>query len=291
MRIAFIGLGMMGRPMARRLIDGGFDVRVSDANAALAGEFDGAWGGSPKEAAEGADLVITMLPTGQIVRDVLLGRGDVALAMKPGTIVVDCSSSEAGGTVELGAALERYGIRLVDAPVSGGVPLAREGKLTLMVGGADEALLARLMPVLEKLGARIVPVGPLGAGHAAKAINMAIAACTLAATCEGLSLGTRFGLDPTILLDVINSSTGRSAVGETVVRNHVLPQTYTQGFALGLMSKDVGLADSMRDGLGLNLPMLQTTQHQWSAALASLGGGADFSEYDKFVRQNLELEA
>jgi 3-hydroxyisobutyrate dehydrogenase len=291
MRIAFIGLGMMGRPMAGRLIDGGFDVRVSDADTALAAEFGAAWGGTPRQAAEGADVVITMLPTGQIVRDVLLGRGEVAATLTPGTIVVDCSSSEAGGTVELGADLERSGITLVDAPVSGGVPLAREGKLTLMVGGADEPLLARLMPVLDRLGARIVPVGKLGAGHAAKAINMAIAACTLAATCEGLSLGTRFGLDPAVLLDVINSSTGRSAVGETVVRNHVLPKTYAQGFALALMAKDVGLADRMRDGLGLNLPMLQATQQQWSEALAELGAGADFSEYDKFVRQNLEPRA
>lgn len=288
MRIAFIGLGMMGRPMAQRLIDGGFDVRVSDADTALAGEFGANWGGTPGEAGEGADLVITMLPTGQIVRDVLLGRGEVAAALTPGTIVVDCSSSEAGGTVQLGVDLEQSGIKLVDAPVSGGVPLAREGKLTLMVGGADEALLAWLMPVLDRLGARIVPVGNLGAGHAAKAINMAIAACTLAATCEGLSLGRRFGLDPAVLLDVINSSTGRSAVGETVVRNHVLPGTYAQGFALALMAKDVGLADRMRDALGLNLPILQATQHQWSEALASLGVAADFSEYDKFVRQNLE---
>jgi len=291
MKLTFIGLGMMGQPMARRLIDHGFDLRVSDANAALAAEFGAAWGGTPREAATGADVVITMLPTGQVVRDVLLGQGDVASVLKPGTIVIDCSSSEASGTVQLGVDLKQRGIGLVDAPVSGGVPLAREGKLTLMVGGTDQELLARLMPIFECLGARVVPVGELGAGHAAKAINMAIAACTFAATCEGLSLGERFGLDPATLLDVINSSTGRSAVGETVVRNHVLPKTYAQGFALALMAKDVGLADRMRDGMGLSLPMLQATMRQWSDALASLGSGADFSEYDKFVQRNLEREA
>jgi len=158
MKLTFIGLGMMGQPMARRLIGHGFDLRVSDVNAALAAEFGAAWGGTPREAATGADVVITMLPTGQVVRDVLLGQGDVASVLKPGTIVIDCSSSEAGGTVQLGADLKQRGIGLVDAPVSGGVPLAREGKLTLMVGGTDQALLVRLMPIFECLGARVVPV-------------------------------------------------------------------------------------------------------------------------------------
>lgn len=287
MRIAFIGLGMMGRPMAERLLAGGFDLRVADADPALAALFGDAWAASPAASARGADVVITMLPTGQVVREVLLGEGGLADVLEPGAIVIDCSSSDAGGTVALGEELTGRGIRLVDAPVSGGVPLAREGKLTLMVGGTDEALFARILPILQQLGARVIPVGKLGAGHATKAINMAIAACTLAATCEGLAMGARFGIDPAILLDVINSSTGRSAVGETVVRNHVLPRTYAQGFTLTLMTKDVGLADRMRETLGLTLPMLEMAQHQWSGALAELGAGADFSEYNRFVEAHL----
>lgn len=291
MKIGFIGLGMMGRPMAERLIAGGFDVRVADANAGLAAGFGAAWAASPAEAASHADVLITMLPTGQIVREVLVGTGNAAAALKPGAIVIDCSSSDAGGTVALGAELAQRGITLVDAPVSGGVPLAREGKLTLMVGGTDPALFERLQPIFAQLGARIAPIGKLGAGHAAKAINMAIAACTLAATCEGLTMGERFGIDPATLLDVINSSTGRSAVGETVVKNHILPKSYAQGFALALMSKDVGLADKMREHLGLNLPMLQATQRQWNNALSTLEAGADFSEYNRFVQMELGGEA
>lgn len=290
MKIGFIGLGMMGQPMAERLIASGFDVRVADANSALAATFGAAWVANPAEAAAHADVLITMLPTGQIVRDVLVGAGSAAASLKPGAIVIDCSSSDAGGTVALGEELAARGIRLVDAPVSGGVPLARDGKLTLMVGGTDPALFAQLQPIFAQLGARIAPVGKLGAGHAAKAINMAIAACTLAATCEGLTMGERFGIDPAVLLDVINSSTGRSAVGETVVKNHILPKSYAQGFALALMTKDVGTADKMRAHLGLNLPMLQATQRQWSEALAALGTGADFSEYDKFVQMEVRSD-
>jgi 3-hydroxyisobutyrate dehydrogenase len=284
MTIAFIGLGMMGRPMAECLIAGGFEIGVTDANAALAAEFGDNWRETAQAAVANADVVITMLPNGRIVKDVVAAFAD---SLTPGTIVVDCSSSDAGGTVELGSMLAKRGVVLVDAPVSGGVPLAREGKLTLMVGGASDETYATIRPALECLGSRIVQVGVLGAGHAAKAINMAVAACTLAATCEGLAMGARFGIDPAVLLDVINSSTGRSAVGETVIKNHVLTETYAQGFALALMAKDVATAELMRSQLGLNLPMLEKTHGQWQAALATLGTGADFSEFNKFVLEQL----
>ncbi|MCB2078315.1 MAG: NAD(P)-dependent oxidoreductase [Novosphingobium sp.] len=283
MKIAFIGLGMMGRPMAERLLAHGFDVRVCDTNAALAEDFPEAWRATPREAAEDCELVVTMLPNGNIVSEVLTGSGGLLKGLKPGQIVVDCSSSDAAGTVALGKQLASEGVVLVDAPVSGGVPLAKEGKLTLMVGGAEDATFTKIVPVLDCLGARVMRVGGLGAGHAAKAINMAIAACTMAATCEGLAMGERFGIDPEVLLDVINSSTGRSMVGETVVKNHILTGTYAQGFALALMAKDVATADSMREHLGLTLPMLEKTHVQWDRALEAAAPGADFSEINKFI--------
>lgn len=290
MRIAFIGLGMMGRPMAERLIGQGFDVRVSDANPALAGEFGDVFAASPRDAAAGANIVVTMLPNGDIVRDVLVGAGNALADIAPEAVVIDCSSSDAGGTVALGVELAGRGIALVDAPVSGGVPLAREGKLALMVGGVDDALFALIAPVLEALGARILRVGPLGAGHAAKAINNAIAAATLAVTAEGLCMGERFGLAPDVLLEVLNSSTGRSAVSESVFRTQILPRTYAQGFALGLMAKDVGLADRLREELGLDLPMLSQTHGQWQRALGALGPAADFTAYHHYVEETLAEE-
>lgn len=287
MKVGFIGLGMMGRPMAERLIGQGCDIRLYDADAALARNFGDAFAASPREAAAKADILITMLPNGDIVRDVLTGAGNALADIASGAVVVDCSSSDASGTVALGADLAQRQIALVDAPVSGGVPLAREGKLTLMVGGVDDALFARISPVLEALGGRILRVGPLGAGHAAKAINNAIAAATLAVTAEGLCMGERFGLAPETLLDVLNSSTGRSAVSESVFRTQIVPRTYAQGFALGLMAKDVGLADRLRDKLGLDLPMMSHTHRQWQRALAALGPAADFTAFHQYVEQTL----
>ncbi|PTS83913.1 2-hydroxy-3-oxopropionate reductase [Sphingomonas sp. HMWF008] len=287
MTIAFIGLGMMGRPMAERLIAQGFSVRVSDTNPAMAEVFGTAFAPTAADAVAGAKIVVTMLPNGQIVRDVLVGAGAALADASAGTIVLDCSSSDAGGTVELGAELAARGIAMVDAPVSGGVPMAREGTLALMVGGSDDTVIARVQPVLDALGKRIVRVGPLGAGHAAKAINNAIAAATLAVTAEGLLMGERFGLAPDVLLEVLNSSTGRSAVSESVFRTQIVPKTYAQGFALALMAKDVGIADTLRARLGLDLPMLQQTHAQWQRALATLAPGADFTAFHAFVEQTL----
>ena len=287
MRIAFIGLGMMGRPMAERLVSEGFEVKVSDTNTAMADVFGTAFAPDAATAGKGADIIVTMLPNGHIVRDVLIGEGNALADAPAGTIVLDCSSSDAGGTVELGEQLAARGIHMVDAPVSGGVPMARDGKLALMVGGTDDVVYAQVQPVLEALGSRIVRVGPLGAGHAAKAINNAIAAATLAVTAEGMLMGERFGLAPETLLEVLNSSTGRSAVSESVFKTQIVPKTYAQGFALGLMAKDVGLAEALRDKLGMDLPMLQQTHAQWQAALASLGPSADFTEFHAFVEQSL----
>lgn len=283
MNVAFIGLGAMGRPMAGWLISQGFALKVSDANANLAESFGAAWAASPAEAAKDADVIITMLPNGKIVRDVLLGSGGVVHALKPGAIVIDCSSSDAVGTSELGAELATRGVPLIDAPVSGGVALAGQGKLALMVGGTDDEAFEKVRPVLEALSSRLLRVGKLGAGHAAKAINNAIAACIFAVTSEGLHLGTQFGLDPATLLEVINSSTGRSGVSEGLFPGQVLSEKYALGFALSLMTKDVGLADALREGMSLSLPLLEKTSAQYQNASASLGLSADFTEYHKFV--------
>jgi 3-hydroxyisobutyrate dehydrogenase len=282
MRIAFIGLGAMGRPMATHLLAQGFDLRVNDTNADLAKNFGAAWAPSPSEATRGAEAVITMLPNGHIVRDVILGSGGVADAMGSGGIVVDTSSSDAGGTIALGAELKARGIALIDAPVSGGVPLAAEGKLTLMVGGTDDGAFAKVQPLLAALSAKLMRVGGLGAGHAAKAINNAIAAAIFAVTSEGVDMGARFGLHAATLLEVINASSGRSGISEGLFPSQVLPRKFDLGFGLPLMAKDVALADKLREELGLTLPMIETTHRQMQAALAAMGNHADFTDYFRF---------
>jgi len=219
------------------------------------------------------------------VRDVILGAGGVADSLGPGGIVVDTSSSDAGGTVALGKELKARGIALIDAPVSGGVPLAAEGKLTLMVGGTDEAAFNTVQPLLAALGAKLMRVGDLGAGHAAKAINNAIAAAIFAVTSEGVDMGTRFGLDPAALLDVINASSGRSGISEGLFPSQVLSRKFALGFSLPLMAKDVALADKLRNELGLKLPMIEATHGQMQAALAAMGNRADFTDYFRFNEQ------
>ncbi len=286
MKIAFIGLGAMGRPMATHLLAEGFDLKVSDADAALAAVFGERWAPTAALAAQDADIVVTMLPNGKIVRDVLLGAGAAADRLSPGAIVIDTSSSDAVGTIELGQDLADRGVRLIDAPVSGGVALAAQGKLTLMVGGTDEAAFARAKPVLDALAGNLLRVGTLGAGHAAKAINNAIAACIFTVTSEGVALGARFGLDPAQLLAVINTSSGRSGISEGLFPGQVLPGKFALGFGLALMAKDVGLADSLRAGLSLQLPMLEQTRTQMQAALAALGPAADFTEYYRYCEQS-----
>lgn len=282
-KIGFIGLGNMGGPMARRLIAEGFDVLVHDASAAAGAAFGAAAVGSALAAGRDRDVIVTMLPNGDIVRDALLGERGALAQAQPGTVVVDMSSSDASGTVRLGGELARRAFPLVDAPVSGGVALAGEGRLSIMVGFDDRAAFERCRPVLLALGARLFEVGGLGAGHATKAINNVIAASIISVTAEGLLLGKRFGVDPETLLEVINASTGRSQVSDTLFRSQVLPRRFALGFSMGLMAKDVGLAAALGQDLNLRLPMIAAAQAGWTQARDSLGAETDFTAYVRHV--------
>lgn len=283
MKVGFIGLGNMGAPMARRLLANGHDVKVFDTNAALAQSFTPAWVASLREVGSDRDVIVTMLPNGHIVREVLLGEHGALSRARPGTVVLDTSSSDAAGTVALGAELKQIGFALIDAPVSGGVPLAAQGKLAMMIGSDDRAPLDRVRPVLDAFGDRHIEVGGLGCGHAAKAINNSIAAAIIAITSEGLVLGERFGIARSTLLDVINSSTGRSQISETIFKTQVLPRTFSLGFSIGLMAKDVGLAASLCDGLDLDLPVLDAVSTTWSAARDTLGPNTDFTAFVRAI--------
>lgn len=283
MKVAFIGLGNMGQPMARHLLDTGFDLTVFDVSPALRETFGTAFATTAAEACEGADIVITMLPNGQIVRDVLLGSGGALEKARPGTVVLDMSSSDATGTVVLGADLKALGFPMVDAPVSGGMALAGQGKLSIMTGTDDADALARCIPVLDALGSKVLPVGKLGAGHAAKAINNMIGAAILGVTSEGMVLARRFGIDPRTMLDVLNSATGRSGISETIFRHHVLERRFDVGFALGLMTKDVNLAANLKDKLDVDLPLFASTACCWNDAVDRIGPTVDFSAYLSYV--------
>jgi 3-hydroxyisobutyrate dehydrogenase len=279
--IGFVGLGNMGWPMAGNLHAAGFSLVVRDADAprqaTFAAEHPGALAAASPAAFAAADIVVTMLPNGAIVADALVGWG-IGAALRPGALVVEMSSSDPSDTLRLAAELEPNGIRVVDAPVSGGVPRARTGELSLMVGGVDEDV-ARAQPVLTVLGdpARQFRTGGLGTGHAMKALNNVIGAAAYCATAEALVIGKRFGLDPQTMIAIINASTGRSFVSELVFGPEVLTGRYGTGFALGLMAKDVHIAQSVAAAAETDAPVLALTDERWAKALGQFGPAADQS--------------
>ena len=233
--VAFIGLGMMGRPMAARLAEAGFKLRLYDLSQKAVSDFIGAHPSalataSPKAAAQGADAVITMLPDGKIVRQALIeGRDPAREGMAAGAIAIDMSSSNPVDTQKLARDLAALGVALLDAPVSGGVKRAIDGSLSIMVGG-NAADLERARPAFAAMGKTITLCGPAGAGHALKALNNYLSAAGLVAMCEALVVGEAFGLDPGTMVDVFNSSTGKSNATEVKGRQFVVPRNFAAGF-------------------------------------------------------------
>jgi 3-hydroxyisobutyrate dehydrogenase len=279
--IGFIGLGNMGWPMAANLHAAGFPLVVRDVDQGRQDGFAAAHPGAVAAAAPedftAADVVVTMLPNGQIVADAVLDWG-IGAALRPGALIIEMSSADPADTLRLAAAVEAGGIRVVDAPVSGGVQRAQTGELSIMVGGADEDV-ASAQPVLRVLGdpERQFRTGRLGTGHAMKALNNVIGAATYCATAEAMVAGARFGLDPQTMIDIINASTARSFVSANVIGDNVVSGAYATGFALGLMAKDVAIAQSVIAATGADAPVLALTDKRWALALGELGPAADQS--------------
>jgi 3-hydroxyisobutyrate dehydrogenase len=278
--LGFVGLGNMGWLMARNLCAASYRLVVHDLDAErvrrFASEF-GAEAASGPEAFRTAEAVVTMLPNGGDVAKALLDGG-IAAALGGGAVAIDMSSSSPIDTRALGSQLAELGVSVVDAPVSGGIAGADAGTLTLMVGGDDDDAIERVAPVLEVLGERIFRTGPLGSGHAMKALNNYCGAAAYAVTAEALAIGQHFGLSGEIMIDVINSSTGRSFNSEVVFKNEVLPGRYRTNFALALLAKDVGIAASIADDSGLDTPVLALVSRRWARALEALGQESDHSE-------------
>jgi 3-hydroxyisobutyrate dehydrogenase len=224
-----------------------------------------------------AEMIITMLPDGKVVREVAFREGGVSAWAKPGTIWVDMSSSQPMITRETGAALARKQIVLLDAPVSGGVPRATSGTLTIMIGGDDPVAVAKAKPVMTSMGKTLFEVGKLGSGHAAKALNNVVAACSYAVLAEALLIAERYGIDQETLVDIVNVSTGQSFSSTVVMKNFVLPKTYNTGFAIGLLAKDANIAAELSEELGCAAPHVRLTSKRWAEARDWLGAGEDNS--------------
>ena len=283
--IAFIGLGQMGLPMVANLLSAGFVVRgfdLSENARAEAAQLGAVACATPAEAAQGAAAVITMLPNGAIVRDVLLGQGAVASAMSKGAVVLDMSSSAPTDTKALSDDLAQLGLNLVDAPVSGGRTRAVSGDLSVMVGG-DAAVIDAVVPVLEPMSARIFRTGGIGTGHAMKAINNYVSGAGAVAAMEGVILGKAFGLDGDAMVDILNVSTGRNNTTDAKMKQFVLSEAYNSGFSLGLMAKDIGIAEGLANELKLSLGALAETSARWRDAEGALDRDADHTEMYRYL--------
>jgi len=282
MRVGFIGIGNMGWPMAGHIAKAGHELMVFDADAEKSARF--AREHNCRAAADLAEvaqneIIVTMLPTGKIVREALLENqgGAFAKALQPGTLVIDMSSSEPVGTRELGKALERSGVILIDAPVSGAVPRAKTGTLAIMIGGNDKAAIGRAKPLLLSMGKQLFETGSLGTGHAMKALNNYIAAAGYTAVAEALLIGERFGLDQGAMVDILNASTGRNFSTEMMIKEQVLGGKFATGFALGLMAKDVKIAADLGEAVKLDAPVSRLIRERWAMARERLGATNDTS--------------
>jgi 3-hydroxyisobutyrate dehydrogenase len=301
--VGFIGLGNMGIPMTRRLVEAGYHVRGFDTSVGALANFEAigasdAGGGVTAVTELGsvgdrADAVILMLPDSDIVERVLLGRlasdpagtstgGGLLVNLAPGTVVIDMSSSDPARTRVLAELVAAAGMTLIDAPVSGGVSGARAGTLMIMVGGPAAAF-ARFKPMLSAIGKRVVHAGDVGAGHAVKALNNLMSAAHLLASSEALIAGRRFGLDPAVMLEIINGASGRSGSTENKWPNYVLTEKYDAGFSVRLMVKDIRLALGIEHATGVPAAASEAVVATWEAALADLPPDADHTAIARWL--------
>ena len=262
----------MGRPMSGHLEAAGHPVKT----------FDRAGHGncrSLREAAQGADVLVTMLPDGGVVREVVL---EAMPSLREGALVIDMSSADPAGSRALGRALAAHGIAMIDAPVSGAIAKAKDATLAIMVGGAA-ADVERARPVLRRMGSDIFHCGPLGAGHAVKALNNYLGAAGTLAGFEALLVAQAFGLDPKPMLQAINASTGKNTTTERKIPQQVLTGAFASGFKLALMAKDVGIAAALASDVGVPTPYLSKTLELWREAQRKLPPDADHTEIYNYL--------
>lgn len=288
MNIAFLGLGAIGRPMAVHLSKPPFSLAVWNRTASRAAEFahetNARHAATPADAARGAAIVVTCLPTSQDVEQLLDGPDGLLAGMQDGALLLDCTSGDPATSRRIAVLLAQRGIGFLDAPVSGGTTGAIAGKLTAMVGG-DAKLLEQARPTLEAFASRIVHCGPVGAGDAVKAVNNALLAVSMWATGEGLAALTSAGVDPGVALAVINASSGRSNASENLFPQRVLNGAFPRTFRLALLDKDVGIAAGVARDQRVPAPLLQLTSELLRVARRELGEDADHVEAVKLIEK------
>lgn len=280
MKVGFIGIGAMGKPMAQNLLKSAqVQLFVYDVNAAAVAEL-AAQGASPcqspREVAEAVAVIILMLPNAAIVESTLTGGQGLLAGGKAGQTIIDMSSVAAVSTKKMAALAEAKGIGYIDAPVSGGVAGAAAGTLTIMVGG-ETAAVQSVLPILQLLGKKIHHVGASGAGDSMKVVNNLLLGINMAAVAEALVLGAKSGLDPQVMLEIIKESSGRSYALEAKTANFILKNNFAAGFAIDLEYKDMELAMETAKSLEVPLPVGATAQQVFAMAKAKGLGREDIS--------------
>jgi 3-hydroxyisobutyrate dehydrogenase len=286
-RVGFVGLGVMGLPMAANLARAGYTLTVYDADPAALERATAAIPGvatarTPGEVARASTIVVTMLPSGRFVQEVALGDEGLIPGFAKGSVLLDTSSCEPWLTIETAGRLAEHGVAMVDAPVSGAQIGAQQGELVFMVG-AEPSALERVRPLLEVMGRQMFHLGGIGAGHTMKCLNNMITAMTFMATAEGLAIGTRLGLDPNVMTDVLNVSTGMSWISQTHIKQRITSRTFDDAFKLELMVKDIGIAMRLAGDAPVPAPLCGTGQQLWRAAVQHAAKGASISEMVRWV--------
>jgi L-serine 3-dehydrogenase (NAD+) len=283
--IAFIGLGHMGLPMARNLLKAGFNLQVFDLVQRTMDDL-AAEGAQPTnsalEAVQGAQVVVSMLPASRHVEGLYLGADGLLAALKPGTLVLECSTIAPEVARSVHAAAHERGIELLDAPVSGGTAGAAAGTLTFMIGG-QAATLAKAQPFFQAMGKNIFHAGPEGAGQVAKVCNNQVLAVQMIATAEAMAMGVANGLEPAVLAEIMRQSSGGNWTLEKynpwpgVMENAPASKGYSGGFMAELMAKDLGLAQQAAQSSGSSTPMGALALQLYRLLLKQGKGKQDFS--------------
>lgn len=277
-RVGFIGLGIMGTPMAKNLLTAGFPLTVHSRSAGPVDEVVAAGatrGASPQDVAAASDVIITMLPDTPDVESVLFGGEGVASGAAAGALVIDMSTIDPGPARAFAATLAERGVAMVDAPVSGGEKGAIEGTLSIMIGGA-EADVARAKSLFDVLGSTIVHVGGPGAGQVCKACNQLVVGATIEAVAEALSLAERSGVDPAKVREALMGGFAGSKILE-VHGQRMLDRTYEPGFRARLHAKDAGIVLRAAADSGAFVPSFQVVAAQFAKLVEAGGGELDHS--------------
>jgi 3-hydroxyisobutyrate dehydrogenase len=286
--VSFLGLGAIGAPMARHLTKPPFALTVWNRTVERARTFAAETGArvaeSPADAARGADVVITCLPTSREVESLLDGDVGLIAGLSVGGLMIDCTSGDPATSRRIAERLAHRGIAFMDAPVSGGVSGAQQGTLTVMCG-ADGTTLERARPVLESFGKKIVLCGAVGAGDAVKAVNQALLGIHIWALSEGLVTLSKAGVSPSLALEVINASSGRSNVSQNLFTERVITRAFPRTFKLALLEKDVTIAAEFARENRVPSPLTQSAADLLRVARQALGEEADHVETVKLLEQ------